>query len=233
MIANHVPLLKSHLESPQLKNATYISPDVQNQIAGVIGKSIIQKDIVDEITHAKYYSVIVDEVTSHNQEWMPLCIRFVDDKCDIREEFVQFSKLSRITGSAMASVVLSDLEKLNLDVCNVRGQGYDGASNMSSSRVGLQAIIKEEAPLAVYTHCAGHCLNLVIGHSCDLPVIRNVIDKVKSTFLFFDNSPKRSKLLSQMVSQSSVNPTRRSVLLDLCKTRWTVRHTISALLSGL
>lgn len=47
---------------------------------------------------------MVDEVTSHNQEWMPLCIRFVDKECNIREEFVQFSKLTRITGSACSSV---------------------------------------------------------------------------------------------------------------------------------
>ena len=63
---------------------------------------------------------------------------------------------------------------------NVRGQGYDGASNMSSEHIGLQALIQKESPLAVYTHCTGHCLNLVIASSCSLPVVRNVIDKVKS-----------------------------------------------------
>ena len=45
---------------------------------------------------------------------------------------------------------------------------------MSSSRVGLQALIKDKAPLAIYTHCSGHCLNLVISHSSSLPTIQNV-----------------------------------------------------------
>ena len=38
----------------------------------------------------------------------------------------------------------------------------------------------------------GICLNLVIGHS---NIVRNVLDKMKATCLFFLNSPKRSKLL--------------------------------------
>ena len=196
LLSNHDPILKAHLEKPRLRNATYMSPDVQNQIIDVIGKQIIQKDLVNEIIHAEYYSIMVDEVTSHNQELMPLCIRFVDGNHNIREEFLQFSSLSRITGEAIASVVICDLEALNLDICNVRGQGYDGAANMSSDRVGLQAYIaiQQKSPLAIYTHCTGHCLNLVISHSCSSLSIRNVLDKMKSTCLFFLNSPKRNKL---------------------------------------
>ena len=46
------------------------------------------------------FSVMVDEVTSHNTEVMPLCIRFIDsDKC-IREKF---STLNRATGEAIAT----------------------------------------------------------------------------------------------------------------------------------
>ena len=56
LLANHNPVLKSHLDKPRLRNATYISPDIQNQIADVIGKLIIKNDIVEEIVHAKYYN---------------------------------------------------------------------------------------------------------------------------------------------------------------------------------
>ena len=226
LLSNYDSILKSHLEKPRLRNATYISPNVQNQIIDIIGRLIIQKDIVDEIVHAKFYScsVMVDEVTSHNQELMPLCIRFVDKECKIREEFMQYSALTRITGEAIASVVISNLQELGLEVCNIRGQGYDGASSMSSGRVGLQACIREKAPLAVYTHCAGHCLNLVIGHSCGIPIVRNIIDKVKSVCLFFLNSPKRNKLLLELVTNGTVEGTKRKPLLELCKTRWAARH---------
>ena len=96
---------------------------------------------------------------------------------------------------------------------------------MSSSRVGVQALIREKSPLAIYTHCSGHCLNLVISHSCCLPSIRNTLDKVKATCLFFLNSPKRNELLCEVVSHDVVEMSKRKPLIDLCKTRWSERHS--------
>ena len=49
---------------------------------------------------------------------------------------------------------------------------------MSSERVGVQAYIKRISPLVVYTHCSGHCLNLVISHSCTVPSVQNVLDRM-------------------------------------------------------
>ena len=46
---------------------------------------------------------------------------------------------------------------------------------MSFSRCGTQALIREKSPKAVYTHCRAHCLNLIIVHSCDQPLIRNML----------------------------------------------------------
>ena len=80
----------------------------------------------------------------------------------------------------------------------MRGQAYDGAAAMSSSRVGVQAKIKEHAPLAVYTHCNSHILNLSIAASSSLPYIRNMIDVINSTYLFFNNSPKRQRFLEEV-----------------------------------
>lgn len=46
------------------------------------------------------------------------------------------------------------------------GQCFDGASVMSRVRNGLQAKIKEVVPRAVFVHCLGHRLNLVLQQSC-------------------------------------------------------------------
>ena len=132
----------------------------------------------------------------------------------MREEFLTFIKLERITGEKIA--------ENNVPVTNKRGKGYDGASNMSSSTSGVQARIKKEAPLATYVHCNGHCLNLVISKSCALPQVRNVIERLKNCCRFFLKSPKTSGLL---VKHNIVNVTKRKPLLDLCKTRWAERHT--------
>ena len=144
-------------------------------------------------------------------------MRFVDVNKDIREEFLQFSYLTRITGDAIAAQMCKDFEDLGMQLSALHDQGYDGAANMASERVGVQARIREKSPLATYTHCSGHCLNLVISHSCALPVVRNVLDRVKATCLFFLNSPKRNELLIEVVTGNVIKLGRRKPLIDLCK----------------
>ncbi|XP_022862081.1 zinc finger MYM-type protein 1-like [Olea europaea var. sylvestris] len=47
-------------------------------------------------------------------------------------------------------------------VLSLRGQGYDGASNMSGEFNGLKALILRENPHAMYVHCFAHQLQLAI-----------------------------------------------------------------------
>ena len=51
---------------------------------------------------------------------------------------------------------------------------------MSGERAGVQAKILEKQPKTIYTHCAGHSLNLAIISSCSIPPIRNCIDQIKA-----------------------------------------------------
>ena len=213
------------MKAPEMRCVTYMSPQIQNELLDVMGKHIVLRDIVHDIKEAKLYSICADEVTSHSTEELAICVRFVDAESNIREEFLTFVKLTRLTGEKIAHEILSTLEELQIPVENMRGQGYDGASNMSSGLVGVQARIKEKSPLATYVHCSGHSLNLVISHSCALPEVRKTLDKLKVCALFFDNSPKRSNLLQFIVDDRlKDHPTKRKALLQLCKTRWAERH---------
>ena len=221
----HDSVLKSHLETPAIRCVTHLSPPTQNELIEVMGKHIILKGILDDLNAATYYCILADEVTSDNEEHLAICAQFVDDKKDVTEELLTFIKLEKITGEKIAENILAFLKENNVPVTNMRGQGYDGASNMSSSTSGVQARINEEAPLATYVHCDGHCLNLVISKSCALPQVRNVIERLKNCCLFFLKSPKRSGLLELIVKHNIVNVTKRQPLLDLCKTRWAERHT--------
>ena len=86
------------------------------------------------------------------------------------------------------------MTSISLDPSNIRGQAYDGASVMSSGKEGVQAKIKEISPLALFTHCYAHCLNLSIAATCLLSEVRNLIGLINETYLFLNNSPKRQKL---------------------------------------
>ena len=152
-----------------IRCATYLSPQAQNELIDVIRKHIILQGILYDSNAAPYYTILAAEVTSHNEEHLALCARFVDRKKDVREESLSFLKLERISGDKIAEVILEFLKENNIPAMNMRGQGYDGASNMSSASVGVQARILIKAPLATYVCCNGHCLNLIISKSCALP----------------------------------------------------------------
>ena len=94
---------------------------------------------------------------------------------------------------------------------------------MSSVRRGTQAPLLEECPVAVYTHCRAHCLNLAIVHSCDQPVIRNMLGTLKETCNVFKYSPKRNNLLWCVIGKDSPDA-KKTTLKKMCKTRWVERH---------
>ncbi|XP_023754954.1 uncharacterized protein LOC111903409 [Lactuca sativa] len=50
----------------------------------------------------------------------------------------------------------------NLSISQVRGQGYDGASNTWDAFNGLKALILKDNHLAYYIHCFAHQLQLVV-----------------------------------------------------------------------
>lgn len=94
-------------------------------------------------------------------------------------------KHTRLTGETIAHEILSTLEELQIPVENMRGHRYDGASNVFWT-FWSAGTYKEKSPLAtyMYVHCSGHCLNLVISHSCALSEVQNMLD------IIFENSPK-------------------------------------------
>jgi hypothetical protein len=62
------------------------------------------------------------------------------------------------------------------------------APHMSGMIKGVQALIQQRNPLAVYTHCCSHVLNLVILKSCSIPDIRNMFGTVRRAAVFFSES---------------------------------------------
>ena len=98
-IANYSPELAEHMGKPTSRNATYLSPQSQNELIGVIGINSIQNDLIDEIKKSACSSITADEVTASNEEIVSLCFRYAASKDDIREVFIQFLAVERITGT--------------------------------------------------------------------------------------------------------------------------------------
>lgn len=205
--------------------AKYTSPKSQNKLIEVIA-NFITDDLAEEVRSAKFYSIMSDEVTSHGKELMPLRIRFVDKDNNIREEFVGFHFLRRITRRDISVTIVITLEKLNISVENMHLQCYDKAANMASDRCGAQKFVRKSgAALAPYMHCTSHRLNLVNVHSCGVTDVKLTLDQMKSVYLFFENNP-------EAVTVGYYHPTlqycssQEEALFDLRSTRWAERHMV-------
>ena len=80
---------------------------------------------------------------------------------------------------------------------------------MASEKMGCQARIKSLNKLAVYTHCKNHVLNLSIAHACKIPLVRNMIDGINSTFIFYDSSPKRQRYFERVLKHHGTDSKRK------------------------
>ena len=87
--------------------------------------------------------------------------------------FVDFIEVERITGEALATAILNHLAKWKLPITHLRGQCYNGASNMSGARAGCKSIVMKESPKATYVHCAAHRLNLAVVSGCNLQAFKS------------------------------------------------------------
>ena len=63
---------------------------------------------------------------------------------------------------ALKNALYGILDHYKLSISRIRGQGYDGASNMRGEFNGLQRKIIDENPFAFYVHCYAHRLQLVV-----------------------------------------------------------------------
>ena len=59
---------------------------------------------------------MADGVTSMNDELLSICFRYVDGQKDIREVFLQFLKLERITESDISEALLSFYKSSGIDI---------------------------------------------------------------------------------------------------------------------
>lgn len=94
-------------------------------------------------------------------------------------------------GETLADLFLYTLEQYGVIVEQMRTQGYDGAANMSGTRKGVQARIRERIPDAQYVHCKAHVLNLAIVHSCADQSVRTMMATVQEIAFSFHYSAKK------------------------------------------
>ncbi|XP_022860424.1 zinc finger MYM-type protein 1-like, partial [Olea europaea var. sylvestris] len=177
--------------SNALKNATYTSPDIQKEILSIMANRVRQ-GIRTEIGNAKF-SILVDEARDESsREQMAIILRFVNSNGILTERFFAIKSVSDTTSLNLKNQISDVLVRFNLQVQNMRGQGYDGANNMRGSWNGLHALFLKDCPYAYYVHCFAYRLQLtLVSAAKDVSDINSFFSHLDYVINMITSSPKR------------------------------------------
>ena len=108
---------------------------------------------------SKFFWIISDEYPDvSNKKQLSFWIRWISENLCPVEDFLGCNELPDIKTDTIERAVKDSLVRFGLLIQNLRGETYDGASNMMGV---AQKILKEQLK-AITTHCHGSALSLSI-----------------------------------------------------------------------
>ncbi|KAL6547893.1 hypothetical protein OROHE_009598 [Orobanche hederae] len=138
-------------------NSPYIQKDIVRACASETTKAIVA-DIGD-----RFFALLIDEARDSSvKEQMAVILRYVNNKGDVLERFLGVVHVKDTTSLSLKRAIDNFFCDQKLSMSQIRGQGYDGASNMRGELNGLKALILKENSSARYVHCFAHQLQLVV-----------------------------------------------------------------------
>ncbi|XP_021980001.1 zinc finger MYM-type protein 1-like [Helianthus annuus] len=142
-------------------NAKYTSEDIQKEILSIIANKI-QKHIRSEVGDSAFCVMVDESRDESKKEQMAIVVRFVDEEGMIQERFLDLVNVRDTLSVTLKTSLWKQLLHYQFDVSKIRGQGYDGASNIRGKWNRLHALGLEECPYAYYVHCFAHRLQLAL-----------------------------------------------------------------------
>ncbi|XP_019089182.1 PREDICTED: zinc finger MYM-type protein 1-like [Camelina sativa] len=143
------------------KNNQMISPKIQKEIVNCFAEEVV-KSIIEEIDYGVFGLLVDESADISHKEQMAVVFRFVDKSGAVKERFIGVVHVKETSSASLKSAIDNLFAKYGLSLKRLRGQGYDGASNMKGEFNGLRALVVGENNAAYYVHCFAHQLQLVV-----------------------------------------------------------------------
>ncbi|XP_068739132.1 zinc finger MYM-type protein 1-like [Montipora capricornis] len=215
-----IPWLEEKLNTQLQDHAQWTSPTIQNELLQIFPDLIIEL-ICKDVRESRWYGIIIDETSDISRdEQVSFCLSYLANGTK-KEAFVGFHATKTTDGEALYKLVKEVMNDLQLELQNIVGECFDGASNMSGVNKGLSARMKECSPLAIYVHCYGHLLNLALQDTLTtVEPLRNTLGTIQSLYNFLEASPKRHALFRDIETEEG---NLVKTLKSQSVTRWSCR----------
>ncbi|XP_060195472.1 uncharacterized protein LOC132624761 [Lycium barbarum] len=143
------------------QNNTLTCPMIQKDIVNACAKETVKAIIGD--LNGDYFSILVDESKDiSHKEQIALVLRYVDKNGEVVERFISLVHVNDTSACSLKKEIYCLLFNHSLSPSKIRGQGYDGASNMRGEINGFKTLIMKDSPLAYYIHCFAYQLQLTL-----------------------------------------------------------------------
>ncbi|XP_042404912.1 zinc finger MYM-type protein 1-like [Zingiber officinale] len=218
-------------------NNQMIAPKIQKKLVNACAvetTNVILADLGD-----RWFTLLLDEACDCSvKEQMAVVIRYVNKYGEVIERFMVVVHVATTTAACLKEAIDSLFAKYGLSVARLRGQGYDGASNMFGEFNGLKSLIMKENPYTLYVHCFAHQLQLVVvavaqanQYICDFMwIVGSIVNTSASSCKRADKlrqleHDRKVKLLGRGEISSGRGLNQETSLATPRDTRWGSHHS--------
>lgn len=206
-------------------NLEYCSSTQLQQVLDVSEKCICE-DLLAEVRDARFFSLVMDNLVEvSGEKHLPLLIRFVDQTNSVREEFLGFHRFEGDVEAIAQNLCTEMSEKYGLSMEQCRGQAYFSTGVYAFKVKAVAIRLSEQYPLAVFTPCSPHSLNICLANSMNFTSVQLVMSTLKKIDGFFSKSPLLQNQLENAISiYYQGNEEKGAALKETCHTNWTEQH---------
>ncbi|XP_075473892.1 uncharacterized protein LOC142504939 [Primulina tabacum] len=172
-----------HKQSKKMRNDYRIRLNASIDCIRVLlrqGHSFRGHDETESSLNPGNFLIQLEFLGAHNKEINDVVLKNAPKNCkltspDIQKDIVSACVTETINiiigdvGDSLFSILVDESRDVstkeqiyNLSMSKLRGQGFDGASNMQDKFNGLKALILKKNPCAFYIHCFAHQLQLAL-----------------------------------------------------------------------
>ncbi|KAI5637529.1 zinc finger MYM-type protein 1-like [Phthorimaea operculella] len=223
LLAKYDGVLETHLENAT-SSFTGLSNRTQNDLISSVA-SVMNDTIKREIKATDFVAVMVDETPDvSGREQLVFILRYFVN-AEVVDRFIKYVDVSSDrTAATLSSTILEILKEYDC-LSKLIAQTYDGAAVLSSDLNGVQALVRQKCPLALYVWCSAHILNLILSKTFErISETKRFFSTIKSLANFFHGGTKRMAHFQEFADMKK--------LPRVAETRWTYHsRSVNVILS--